>query len=65
MAAEMTATRHACAGVAGLEFALLSPVLLILFLGNIDLPGALLTARRMEIAAGSVAQIGTTGAAQT
>jgi Flp pilus assembly protein TadG len=51
--------------MAGLEFALLSPVLLALFLGTIDLSGALLTARRMEIAAGSVAEIGTTGAAQT
>ena len=55
----------ACAGVAGLEFALISPVLLTLFLGTIDLSGALLTARRMEIAAGSIAEIATASAAQT
>src|ERR1700722_9841369 len=64
MAAEMTARRRSRAAMAGLEFALLSPILLALFLGTIDLSGALLTARRMEIAAGSVAEIGTTGAAQ-
>jgi Flp pilus assembly protein TadG len=52
-------------GVAGLEFALVAPVLLTLFLGTIDLSGALLTARRMSVAAGSVAEIATAGAAQT
>jgi Flp pilus assembly protein TadG len=61
----MADARQSRAGIAGLEFALLSPVLLTLFLGTIDLSGALLAARRMEIAAGSVAEIGTTGAAQT
>jgi Flp pilus assembly protein TadG len=61
----MPAIRQPRAGIAGLEFALLAPVLLTLFLGTIDISGALLTARRMEIAAGSVAEIGTTGAAQT
>jgi Flp pilus assembly protein TadG len=58
-------TQRARAGIAGIEFAVLSPVLLTLLLGTIDLSDALLTARRMEIAAGSVAEIGTTGAAQT
>jgi Flp pilus assembly protein TadG len=57
--------RHRRGGVAGLEFALLSPVLLTLFLGTIDLSGALVTARRMASAAGAVAQIGTVGGAQT
>ena len=61
----MALFKQSRAGVAGLEFALLAPVLLLLFLGTIDLSGALLTARRMEIVAGSVAEIGTTGAAQT
>ena len=56
--------RHRQGGVAGLEFALLSPVLLTLFLGTIDLSGALITARRMAAAAGAVAEIGTVGAAQ-
>jgi Flp pilus assembly protein TadG len=65
MAAEMGLVRASRAGVAGLEFALLSPTLLVLFLGTIDLSGALLTARRMEIAAGAVAEIGSTAAAQT
>lgn len=60
----MAAFRKSRAGVAGLEFALLSPVLLVLFLGTIDLSGALLTARRLELVAGAVAEIGTTSAAQ-
>jgi Flp pilus assembly protein TadG len=42
MAAEMGLVRASRAGVAGLEFALLSPTLLVLFLGTIDLSGALL-----------------------
>jgi Flp pilus assembly protein TadG len=53
------------AGTAGMEFALLSPVLLTVFLGTIDISGAFLTARRMEIAAGSMALIATAGAAQS
>ncbi len=53
------------AGLAGIEFALVAPVLLTMFLGTVDISGALLTARRMEIAAGSVAEIGTTAASQT
>ena len=65
MAAEMASARRSRGGNAGLEFALLSPVLLTLFLGTIDLSNALLAARRMEIAAGAIAEIGTTGAAQT
>ncbi len=52
-------------GIAGLEFALLSPMLLTLFLGAIDLSGVLLTYRRIAAAAGSVAEIATAGAAQT
>jgi Flp pilus assembly protein TadG len=52
-------------GVAGVEFALLAPVLLTMFLGTIDLSGALLTARRMATAAGSVVEIATAGAAQS
>jgi Flp pilus assembly protein TadG len=57
--------RNRRGGVAGLEFALLSPVLLTLFLGTIDLSDALVTARRMAAAAGAVAQIGTVGGVQT
>ncbi len=57
--------RNGRAGVAGLEFALVSPVLLVLFLGTIDLSDALLTARRMGLAAGSIAEIATTSSAQT
>ncbi|WP_428534045.1 TadE/TadG family type IV pilus assembly protein [Rhodopila sp.] len=52
-------------GVAGLEFALISPVLLILFLGTIDISNALLTARRMTLAAGSVAEIASTSSVQS
>jgi len=43
---------------------LVSPVLLVLFLGTIDLSRALLTARRMEMAAAAIAEIGVTGASQ-
>jgi Flp pilus assembly protein TadG len=50
--------------VAGLEFALVSPVLFTLLLGTIDLSDGLVTARRMAVAAGAVAQTGTVGAAQ-
>lgn len=57
--------RSARAGVAGLEFALVSPILVVLFLGTIDISNALLTARRMSTAAGSVAQIASTSAVQT
>ena len=64
MAAETSGRRNRRAGVAGLEFALLSPLLLALFLGTIDISNALLTARRMEIAAGSIAAIATTSSAQ-
>jgi Flp pilus assembly protein TadG len=61
----MTAFRNARAGIAGLEFALISPILLTLFLGTIDVSNALLTARRMGIAANSVAAIATTSSAQS
>ena len=61
----MTTLCKARAGVAGLEFALISPVLLTLFLGTIDISNALLTARRMGIAANSIAAIATTSSAQT
>lgn len=61
----MTVSRNSRAGVAGLEFALLSPILLVLFVGTIDLSDALLTARRMGLAAGSIAEIATTSSAQT
>ncbi|WP_428486955.1 TadE/TadG family type IV pilus assembly protein [Rhodopila sp.] len=61
----MIRIRRTRGGVAGLEFALLSPILLVLLLGTIDLSGALITARRMEAVAGSVVEIGTTAAAQT
>ena len=64
MAARMFSP-NARAGVAGVEFALLAPVLIVLFIGTIDLSNALLTARRMGIAAGSIATTGTTDAAQT
>lgn len=57
--------RNSRAGVAGLEFALVSPVLIALLLGTIDLSAALLTARRMGLAAGSIAEIATTSSAQT
>ena len=53
------------AGLAGIEFALVSPVLLSLFLGTIDISGALLTARRMTVAAGSVAEIASTASVQS
>lgn len=43
----------------------MAPVLLSLFLGTIDISGALLTARRLEMAAGAVAEIGSTAAART
>ena len=52
-------------GVAGLEFALISPVLLVLFVGTIDISNALLTARRMTLAAGSVAEIASTESVQS
>jgi Flp pilus assembly protein TadG len=65
MRAEMTTPFKARAGVAGLEFALISPVLLTLFLGTIDISNALLTARRMGIAANSIVAIATTSSAQT
>jgi Flp pilus assembly protein TadG len=65
MGAEMTTPLKARAGVAGLEFALISPVLLTLFLGTIDISNALLTARRMGIAANSIATIATTSSVQT
>ena len=65
MGAEVTVARNSRAGVAGLEFALLSPILLLLFLGTIDLSNAVITARRMGTAAGSVAEIATTSSAQT
>lgn len=65
MGAEMTTPFKARAGVAGLEFALISPVLLTLFLGIIDISDALLTARRMGLAANSIATIATTSSAQT
>ena len=58
------ASRRARAGTAGLEFALIAPVMVTLFLGTIDLSNALLMARRMEIAAGAVAEIASTSAAQ-
>jgi Flp pilus assembly protein TadG len=61
----MASRKRRRGGVAGLEFALVAPVLVTLFLGTIDLSGALLTARRMSVAAGSVAEIATAGAAQT
>lgn len=61
----MASRRRREGGVAGLEFALVSPVLLTLFLGTIDLSGGLLTARRLATAAGSVAEIATASAAQT
>ncbi len=50
--------------MAGLEFALLAPVLLVVFLGIIDISGALLTARRIGSAAAAVAEIASTEAAQ-
>ncbi len=53
------------AAVAGLEFALLSPLLLTVFLGTIDLSNALLTARRMGVAAGAIAEIATTSSVQS
>jgi Flp pilus assembly protein TadG len=65
MGVEVTSGRRAQSGVAGLEFALISPVLLTLFLGTIDVSNALLTARRMGIAANAVATIATTSSAQT
>lgn len=65
MGAKVAASGKTRAGVAGLEFALIAPVLLTLFLGTIDISGALLTARRMTIAAGSIAAIATTSSAQT
>ena len=61
----MTILYKARAGIAGLEFALISPVLLTLFLGTIDISSALLTARRMGIAVNSIASVATTGSAQT
>lgn len=63
--AGVTVSRNSRAGVAGLEFALLSPLLLILFVGTVDLSAALLTARRMGLAAGSIAEIATTSSAQS
>ena len=56
--------RRGRSGLAGLEFALLSPLLLVLFLGTLDVSNAVLTARRLEIAAGAVARIASTSATQ-
>lgn len=52
-------------GLAGLEFALISPVLLTLFAGTVDISNALVTARRMEVAAVSIAEIATTSSVQS
>jgi Flp pilus assembly protein TadG len=52
-------------GLAGIEFALLCPVLLTLLLGTIDISNALLTARRLFLAAGAVAEIASTSSVQS
>lgn len=64
MVAKSASRGSANAGMAGVEFALLSPVLLVLFLGAIDISNALLTARRLGTTAGMVAEIVTTSAVQ-
>ena len=51
-------------GTAALEFAIVAPVLLVLLLGTIDLSNAVLTARRMEVAATAVAEMASTESAQ-
>ncbi len=52
------------AGAAGIEFAIVVPTLLVFLVGVVDLSDGLLTQRRMEFAATSVAQIASLSAAQ-
>jgi Flp pilus assembly protein TadG len=65
MAASMKHWTRCRRGLAGLEFALLAPILLTLFAGTVDVSSALLTYRRMGIAAAAVAEIASTGSAQS
>ncbi len=51
--------------MAALELAIIAPVLLTLLLGTVDLSNAILTARRMEIAATAIAQMASTDSSQT
>lgn len=57
--------RRCRGGLAGLEFALIAPVLLTLFAGVVDLSNALLTYRRMGTAAGAVVEIAVMSSAQS
>jgi Flp pilus assembly protein TadG len=52
-------------GLAGLEFAIVSPVLLLILMGVVDLSRAILMARRLQVAADDVATIASTEAVQT
>ena len=52
------------AGAAGIEFAIVVPTLLVFLIGVVDLSDALLTQRRLEFAATSVAQIASLSASQ-
>lgn len=55
---------RARAGLAGLEFAIAAPLLMLLLLATIDVSRAILTARRMEVAAGAIAEMASTAAAR-
>ena len=65
MAASFSRIARRRGGVAGLEFALIAPVLVTLLAGTADVSNALLTARYMQTAAGAVAEIASTSSAQT
>ncbi len=51
-------------GLAGLEFAIVAPFLVLLLLGMVDLARAMTMARRLSVAADTVATIATTQAVQ-
>ncbi len=51
-------------GTASLEFALLTPVLVLMFCGIVDLSECLLFARRLQTAASTIAQMASTDSAQ-
>ncbi len=57
--------RSARSGTASLELALVAPILLVMFLGLVDISGALLTARRMQTAADAIAFTASTYSSQT
>ncbi len=52
-------------GLAGLEFAIVAPVLIAMLLGMVDLSRAILMGRRLQVAADDVATIASTEAVQT